>query len=57
MRFVGGLLAVTNMERSKAFYKKYLDQDVVIDYGANVTLTGGFFAENLANVARFSRRA
>lgn len=47
MRFVGGLLAVTNMERSKAFYKKYLNQDVIIDYGTNVTLTGGFSLQTL----------
>lgn len=42
MQFKGGLLVVKDLERSKAFYKKYLDQDVIIDYGANVTLTGGF---------------
>jgi len=47
MKFCGGLLAVTDLERSKAFYKKYLDQDVIIDYGANVTLTGGFSLQTL----------
>jgi len=47
MKFVGGLLAVTDLERSKAFYKIYLDQDVIIDYGANVTLTGGFSLQTL----------
>lgn len=47
MKYGGGLLAVTDLERSKAFYKKYLDQDVIIDYGANVTLTGGFSLQTL----------
>ena len=47
MKFCGGLLAVTDLARSKAFYKKYLDKDVVIDYGANVTLTGGFSLQTL----------
>jgi len=47
MKFCGGLLAVTDLERSKAFYKKYLNQDVIIDYGANVTLTGGFSLQTL----------
>jgi catechol 2,3-dioxygenase-like lactoylglutathione lyase family enzyme len=47
MKFSGVLLAVTDLERSKAFYKKYLNQDVIIDYGANVTLTGGFSLQTL----------
>ena len=47
MKFCGELLAVTDLERSKAFYKKYLNQDVIIDYGANVTLTGGFSLQTL----------
>jgi catechol 2,3-dioxygenase-like lactoylglutathione lyase family enzyme len=47
MKFSGVLLAVTDMERSKAFYRKYLHQDVIIDYGANVTLTGGFCLQTL----------
>ena len=47
MKFCGGLLAVTDLERPKAFYKKYLDQDVIIEYGANVTLTGGFSLQTL----------
>lgn len=47
MKYMGGLLAVTDLERSKAFYKKYLEQDVVVDFGANVTLTGGFSLQTL----------
>lgn len=47
MKYMGGLLVVTDMERSKAFYKKYLDQDDIVDFGANVTLTGGFSLQTL----------
>ncbi|MDR0812781.1 MAG: VOC family protein [Oscillospiraceae bacterium] len=38
------LLAVKDMERSKAFYKKYLGLGVETDWGANVTLDGGEIA-------------
>lgn len=47
MRFVSPLIAVTDMERSKAFYKKYLGLDVEQDFGANVTLTGGIALQTL----------
>ncbi|HWP80037.1 MAG TPA: VOC family protein [Candidatus Acidoferrum sp.] len=47
MRYESPLIAVTDMERSKAFYKKYLDLDVTIDFGANVTLTGGIALQTL----------
>ena len=35
------LLAVTDIEKSAAFYKKVLGLRVVMDFGANKTLTGG----------------
>jgi catechol 2,3-dioxygenase-like lactoylglutathione lyase family enzyme len=47
MKFRGVLLAVTDLERSKAFYRNYLHQDVIVDYGANVMLTGGFYLQTL----------
>jgi DNA gyrase inhibitor GyrI/catechol 2,3-dioxygenase-like lactoylglutathione lyase family enzyme len=53
MKFRGGLLVVTDLERSKAFYRKYLNQDVIIDYGANVTLTGGFSLQTLSSWLSF----
>ena len=40
MKFISSLIAVTDMERSKAFYKDYLGLEVEVDFGANVTLTG-----------------
>lgn len=41
MEFKNTLLVVCDMDRSKAFYKKVLGLDVIMDFGANVTLTGG----------------
>ena len=41
MKFKNPLLVVTDMEVSKAFYKDVLGLHVIMDFGANVTLTGG----------------
>lgn len=41
MKYESTLLAVKDMEKSKKFYKEVLGLDVVMDFGANVTLTGG----------------
>ena len=41
MRFKNPLLVVTDMEKSKKFYKDVLGLRVIMDFGANVTLTGG----------------
>ena len=41
MKFKNPLLVVSDMEKSKRFYKDVLNLRVIIDFGANVTLTGG----------------
>ena len=41
------LLAVANMERSLAFYESILGLRVVLDFGANKTLTGGLCLQTL----------
>ncbi|WP_313525882.1 VOC family protein [Anaerotignum sp.] len=41
MKFKNPLLVVSNLEKSKAFYKEVLGLRVTMDFGANVTLTGG----------------
>lgn len=41
MKFKNPLLIVTDMERSKTFYQEVLALHVIMDFGANVTLTGG----------------
>ena len=47
MRYTGILLAVKDMETSKRFYHDVLGLDVVADFGANVTLTGGIALQTL----------
>ena len=41
MKFVSPLIVVSDMEISKLFYSKVLGLDVELDFGENVTLTGG----------------
>lgn len=42
IRFTTTLLAVKDVEISKAFYRDLFDQTVTLDLGKNVTLSGGF---------------
>ena len=41
MKYTCTLIAVKNMEKAKKFYHDVLGLEVVADFGANVTLTGG----------------
>ena len=41
MKYGSTLIVVTDMERSKQFYRDLLGLEVLLDFGANVTLTGG----------------
>ena len=41
MKFLNPIIVVTNMEKSKQFYHEVLGLEVVVDFGANVILTGG----------------
>lgn len=41
MKFKNPLLVVSDLEKSKTFYKEVLGLRVIMDFGANVTLTGG----------------
>jgi len=42
MRFLGTLIVVNNMEISRSFYEKVLNQKVEYDFGENVSFEGGF---------------
>ncbi|MGL5257567.1 MAG: VOC family protein [Proteocatella sp.] len=42
MKYICTLIAVKDIEKSKQFYREVLEQEVVLDFGANVTLSGGF---------------
>lgn len=41
MKFISSMLVVSDMEKSVKFYKDVLGLDVILDFGANKTLTGG----------------
>jgi len=41
MKFLNPMIVVSNMEKSKQFYYEVLGLEVIVNFGANVTLTGG----------------
>lgn len=47
MKYLGTLIAVGDMEKSKRFYHDVFGLNVVADFGANVTLEGGIFLQTL----------
>jgi len=47
MELKNPLLAVTDMERSVSFYERVLGLRVILDFGANKTLTGGLCLQTL----------
>lgn len=47
MELKNPLLAVTDMEQSAAFYERVLGLRVILDFGANKTLTGGLCLQTL----------
>ena len=53
MKFKNPLLAVTDMETSVAFYKEVLGLYKIMDFGANVTLTGGVCLQTCETWAEF----
>ncbi|MGM9605960.1 MAG: VOC family protein [Oscillospiraceae bacterium] len=53
MKFKNPLLAVTDMEKSVAFYKEVLGLRKIMDFGANVTLTGGVCLQTRETWAEF----
>ena len=53
MELKNPLLAVADMERSLAFYEAVLGLRVVLDFGANKTLTGGLCLQTMESWADF----
>ncbi|MHB9095529.1 MAG: VOC family protein [Eubacteriales bacterium] len=47
MKYSNTLIAVRDMEKSKQFYHDILGLNVILDFGANVTLTGGIALQTL----------
>lgn len=48
MKFKNSLLVVTDIEKSIQFYNNVPDLRKIIDFGANVTLTGGLRLQALS---------
>lgn len=53
MKYIGTLIAVKDIEKSKQFYREVLEQEVVLDFGANVTLSGGFSLQSTESWKEF----
>ena len=47
MKYEGTMIVVKDIECSKRFYQEVLGLEVVKDFGANVTLTGGVILQTL----------
>lgn len=53
MRLSNPMIVVTDMEKSLAFYKQILGLDVILDFGANKTLTGGLALQTMESYQEF----
>jgi len=56
MKYMGTLIAVKDMEKSKKFYRDVLELGVTQDFGANVSLTGGIFLQTADTWKNFIRK-
>lgn len=56
MKFKSPLLVVNDIEKSKKFYKDVLGLRVILDFGANVTLTGGVALQTKESWNNFIRK-
>lgn len=56
MKYKNTLIAVSDMEKSKEFYRKVLGLRVVSDFGANITLTGGLSLQTVETYADFLQK-
>lgn len=53
MKYICTLIAVKDIEKSKQFYREVLEQEVVLDFGENVTLSGGFALQSTESWKEF----
>ncbi|HIW24941.1 MAG TPA: VOC family protein [Firmicutes bacterium] len=47
MKFKNPMLVVTDIDKSVEFYKTVLGLHVIVDFGANKTLTGGLVLQTI----------
>lgn len=53
MKYESTLIVVADMERAKQFYHDVLGLEVILDFGANATLTGGIALQTKETWAAF----
>ena len=53
MKMKNPMLVVTDIDKSVEFYKKVLGLHVIMDFGANKTLTGGLALQSLESWQEF----
>ena len=53
MKLKNPMLVVTDMDKSVAFYKEVLGLHVILDFGANKTLTGGLSLQTSETYSEF----
>lgn len=56
MKFKNPMLIVKDIEKSKRFYKDVLGLRVIMDFGANVTLTGGICLQTKESWKEFIKK-
>ena len=56
MKYCAPLIVVKNMEKSIEFYKSIFGLDIIEDYGANKTLTGGVSLQTIESWAGFLKK-
>ncbi len=56
MKYSGTLIAVSDMDKSKEFYKNVLGLKIMADFGANVMLEEGIFLQTLDTWKGFIRK-
>ena len=54
-KYTSTLIAVSDMEKTKQFYHDVLGMNVVVDFGANVTLDGGLVLQTMDTWKSFIR--
>ena len=53
MKLKNPMLVVTDIDRSVKFYKKVFELHVIMDFGANKTLTGGLALQTVETYKEF----
>ena len=56
MKLKNPMLVVTDIDKSVAFYKKVFGLHVIMDFGANKTLTGGLALQTVETYKDFIRK-